>query len=59
MGLFRHNEQTSLHWHELDSGLLQYLRFYFEVSQVKQVKRAGGGCSVPPRQDKSGAKQGS
>ena len=51
MGLFRHNEQTSLRWHELDSGLLPYLRFYFDVPEVKQVNQAGGGFSVSPRRD--------
>lgn len=47
MGLFRHNEQTSLRLHKFESGLLQYLRFYFDVSQVKQVKWAADVVFLP------------
>jgi hypothetical protein len=34
----RHHPQTGPHWHKLNSGLLQYPRFNFDVPQMQQVK---------------------
>lgn len=47
MGLFCHYPQTRLHWYKLDSGLFQYPRFYFDVPQMKQVKRAADVVFLP------------